>query len=127
MEREERLRRRRDFREVMSQGRAASNRAAILFTLPGRRGRRVGIAVPRKLGGAVVRNRARRLIREAYRRWRPRLGVDLDLVFLARPGLVGLEFGEVVREVGDLLRRTGAMGRGGEALRPGGEGREGGW
>ncbi len=48
---------------------------------------RLGLSVSRKLGGAVVRNRWRRLLREAYRLSRGQLPPGLDLVLIPRPGV----------------------------------------
>jgi ribonuclease P protein component len=48
---------------------------------------RVGLTVSRKVGGAVERNRVKRLLREAASRVTPTLASDVDLVIVARPGL----------------------------------------
>ena len=47
---------------------------------------RIGFTATRRLGNAVVRNRARRLFREAFRRRRDRFTVGYDYVVVARPG-----------------------------------------
>jgi ribonuclease P protein component len=46
---------------------------------------RLGLSVSRKVGGAVVRNRWRRLLREAFRLCRRQLPTGLDLVLIPRP------------------------------------------
>ena len=60
-----------------------------LFGLPNGRGHsRLGVTTTRKLGNAVTRNRARRLVREAYRTHRGELPTGLDLVFVVRAPLL---------------------------------------
>lgn len=49
---------------------------------------RIGITTTRKLGTAVTRNRARRLVREAYRRHRNQIPTGLDFVFVVRRPLL---------------------------------------
>jgi ribonuclease P protein component len=69
---------------------------------------RLGLAASRKLGGAVARNRAKRLLREAFRRHKRRQARGEDLVVLPRPPLVARSQDEVDREYTNLLRRLTA-------------------
>jgi ribonuclease P protein component len=48
---------------------------------------RVGITASKKVGGAVVRNRARRVIREAWREFAARILCGFDIVIVARAGM----------------------------------------
>ena len=54
---------------------------------------RVGLIATKRVGGAVQRNRARRLMREALRSLMPRVMTDWDLVFIAQPGLLAGQAG----------------------------------
>jgi ribonuclease P protein component len=77
-----------------------------VIALPnGRTEHRLGIAAGRKLGGAVVRNRARRLLRESFRRLVPTAGEGFDLVVVAGADLVGCTQAQVDRELRERLRR----------------------
>src|SRR5207244_8886753 len=77
----ERIRRRAEFQRVYERGTRAHSRYCTLFVLPNERAvGRLGIAATRKLGGAVQRNRAKRLIREVFRRNNLARGFDVVVV-----------------------------------------------
>jgi ribonuclease P protein component len=77
----ERIRRRADFQQVYGQGVRIHGRYSTIFVLPNRQGvARLGIAATKKLGGAVWRNRAKRLIREVFRRNKIVTGLDIVVV-----------------------------------------------
>lgn len=56
---------------------------------------RMGITVSKKLGGAVQRNRAKRVITAAWREVRPLLSQNADVVFVARTRLLTLKSNQV--------------------------------
>ncbi len=91
MERRHRLSRSRDFEAVYRQGRSTSSRFLVLYWFArdpsaGDDAPRLGIAVPKKVGGAVTRNRLKRQLREIWRGHAARLA-GKDYVLIARPGL----------------------------------------
>ena len=67
---------------------------------------RVGVITSRKIGGAVVRSRARRLLREAFRLHQNRLARPVDLVLVARQSIVEKAFADVERDFLAALRRA---------------------
>jgi len=91
---EERIRRRAEYVAVYDRGRKIGGRLMTVFLLESGRARpRLGIAATRKYGSSVQRNRAKRLVREAFRRHKPALG--LDIVVVPRREMVGADFHHV--------------------------------
>jgi ribonuclease P protein component len=112
----EHLRRPADFRRVYDRRRSVSDRWLIVYACEnGLPYLRLGLSVSRKVGPAVVRNRLRRLYREAFRLTRHDMPTGLDLVLIPRsskePALAELKNGlpTLVRQIGQRLLRE--MGR----------------
>lgn len=70
---------------------------------------RLGLVVSRKVGGAVVRSRVRRLLREAYRRHQHDLARTVDLVLVARPSIARQSFQEVEKNFLTTMKRAGLL------------------
>jgi ribonuclease P protein component len=70
---------------------------------------RLGVVTSAKIGGAVVRNRARRLMRESFRLHQLELACPLDLVLVARPSIAGKGFAQVERDFLTILRKAGLL------------------
>lgn len=105
-----RLTRKSEYAHVFEDGEKVAGRAFICY-LAWRdgRGSRLGIAVSRKVGGAVVRNGIKRRIREFFRTQRHRFVRDVDLVVVARPESAGFSFRECAEALERLLRRGGVL------------------
>jgi ribonuclease P protein component len=71
---------------------------------------RFGLATGKRLGGAVVRNRVRRRIREALRAMAPSFQPGWDVLIIARPALVGADHDALVGALNRILRSGGVLG-----------------
>ena len=108
MERRIRLRRSSDVRRAYEEGRSWAHPLIVLVARPnGLNFSRVGVAASRKVGGAVARNRAKRLMREAARRLYPQLASGWDLMLVARAAIVKEKEPQVRDALKTLLRRAG--------------------
>jgi ribonuclease P protein component len=106
--RELRLRRRKDFDNVFRRGRAWSNNLLVLRTLASDLPHnRFGFVTSKRVGGAVVRNRIRRRLREALRQLS--LETAWDVVVSAKTTAAKADYHELKRAVIDLLARAGIL------------------
>jgi ribonuclease P protein component len=100
-----RVRLRSDYLAIQNKGRRLSGTNLMVFARAG--SGRMGITVSRKVGGAVVRNRVKRWIRECYRRRRPEFPTAVDFVVVARPAASEAGHAGICRELSALARRLG--------------------
>jgi ribonuclease P protein component len=102
-----RLRHSNDFQRVRASGCSWVNRWLVLAVLANNVDCvRVGVSASRRLGSAVQRVRAKRLIREAVRPRLSEIPGGWDLVFIARASLGSATFQDVDRAVAQLLQRA---------------------
>jgi ribonuclease P protein component len=108
-----RLSRSAEFERVYRHGRSTANRHLVLYSFPNPSVERprVGLSVSRKVGGAVDRNKVKRLLREALAKSELRQGHDL--VVVARPEALALAerdgFEGMQGALDELLERAGVM------------------
>jgi ribonuclease P protein component len=106
-----RLRKNAQFKYVYSKGRSCANSTlTLIYVKSGPPGSlRVGFSVSRKVGKAVVRNRIKRLMREACRKLLPEIRTGHMLVFVARPPSADSDFAAIGSSIGRLLEKSGLL------------------
>ena len=107
---EQRLRKTGDFKAVYSRGRSYVHPMLVVYVLK-QSGEtvRIGFSVSKKLGGAVVRNRIKRRLREASRPLVPRLAPGTDAVVVARSAIAESTLSEIESALNVQFRRAGAF------------------
>ena len=101
---QDRIRKRSEYQVIYDQGQRIPSASFVLFVLRNGLGRpRLGITATRRVGGAVQRNRAKRLVREVFRRHKSELD-NVDIVLNVRASLPGAEYTRLETEFLARLR-----------------------
>ncbi|SCG84570.1 ribonuclease P [Proteiniborus sp. DW1] len=110
MEKKLRLKSNRDFRKTYDKGKSFANKYLVIFFVKnGLENSRVGVAVTKKLGNSVIRNRVRRRIREAYRLNEYKVKQGYDIIFLSRVSARDVGYKELESAVLHLLKLAGLI------------------
>jgi ribonuclease P protein component len=110
LQRLERVRRRPEFERAYETGVRISGRFMTVFVVDnGGQAPRLGVAATRKIGAAVVRNRAKRLARELFRRHK--MAAGLDVIIVPRREMVDVPFATLEADYLAALERRGQSSR----------------
>jgi ribonuclease P protein component len=112
MRRSLRLRANADFQQIRQAGRSVANPMLVLLQSPNPAGNsRFGFAVGKRIGGAVVRNKVKRRLREHMRLlWQAgELRAGADVLVIARDKASGASYATLTRALTDLLKRSGLL------------------
>ncbi|MCD9024854.1 ribonuclease P protein component [Cohnella silvisoli] len=111
MHRKLRLRKREDFNVVYRYGRSFANSQFVVYwRRRSQRGSfRMGVSASSKLGGAVVRNRLRRMVKEIIRLNAAKLIEDTDLILIVRKPALSLPYKEMEGSILHVLRKSGLI------------------
>jgi len=105
----------RSFKIVYSRGRSGVTDLIVVYVLPRPSGNKVrfGFTAGKKVGGAVQRNRAKRLMREAARSLLKQISGSYDIVVVARRPAASASFSDVKADLEKTLRRMGVLSNAG--------------
>lgn len=92
---------------VFDEGRSLHGSRVVVFLAPGPGGSAVVAA--RRVGGAVERNRARRILREAWMQVSPQVSEGFDVVLVAREAIRGAKTQDLVADMTQVLERAEMM------------------
>ena len=81
-----------DYMRIYKKGRFSANKMISVYFVPNKSPyNRIGITTSKKIGNAVQRNRARRIIRAAYRNTEKLFPIGFDIIFVARPDIISVK------------------------------------
>ena len=105
-----RLTRSTDFKRVRRFGKSYAHPLVVLVALPNAdSSRRCAVAAGRTIGGAVQRNRAKRMLREAVRPLLPLAQPGWDMILISRRPLAAARLPEIQAALQQVLRRAGLL------------------
>lgn len=100
----------RDFRRIYIKGKSYVHPVLVVYILKQRYEKtRVGITTSKKIGKAVQRNRARRIIMAAYRELYPQIKKGYDIIFVARGRTPYLKSTDILRCMEKQLKKAGVL------------------
>jgi ribonuclease P protein component len=97
----------REVRGLLAEGRPYHARRVVAFVAPGRGA--VAFIAGRRVGGAVQRNRARRVLRAAWSEFAPGIDDRYDIAWVARAAVQGAKTQDLVADMRELLHRARVM------------------
>ena len=106
----QRLTRQLQFERTYAQQRRFVGRFMVLWCYTGEDAAlRLGVVASRRIGPAVIRNRAKRRLREVFRLNRPGFQGRMDVVLVARPAVIKAKWDDLVQELNQLAAQTGLI------------------
>ncbi len=99
-----RLRHKSEFRTIFEQGNSLPGKYMVIYVLSGKR--KFGFIASKKVGNAVVRNRAKRLLREAIRLHLDDIKDNVQIILIARTSIKGVSYIEVEQSLLRILKKA---------------------
>lgn len=110
LKKENRLTKRKAFGYIYKNGKSKSSNNLILIYTPTKLKKlKVGFSVSKKLGKAFIRNRVKRLLREAFKELLPIINNQFNYVVVAKPTITDKSFKEIKEELFYILNKCGMI------------------
>ena len=107
IKKENRLKKNKHFNYIYKNGNHISSSALVLYFLPSKtKSIKVGFAVTKKVGHAVVRNKIRRRLREIVRIHLPNLKQSYNIIVVARENILNFSFEELNHQYANLIKKA---------------------
>lgn len=102
-----RIKKKEEFQHVLNVGKSFANRQLVIYYIrkPTQEHFRIGISVGKKLGNAVLRNRIKRLLREAFKELESEILPTLDIIIIARQPTVSMDYHQIKSSLMHLLKK----------------------
>lgn len=102
------LRKKKDFSAIYNRGRSFGGKYVVLFFRKNNLGyNRLGFLASKKVGNSVVRNRARRLMKESFRKIEPNILIGFDIILIARNTIKDVKCNDVYKSMNSLIYKAG--------------------
>ncbi|MBB5324129.1 ribonuclease P protein component [Anoxybacillus tepidamans] len=111
MKKKYRIKKNEEFQQVFQKGKSMANRQFVVYVLdrPEQSYFRLGLSVSKKIGKAVVRNRVKRYIRQAFLELRENVAIGKDYVVIARMPASAMSYDEVKKSLVHVLKKAGVL------------------
>lgn len=101
------LRNQKDFSSIYNKGKSLGDKYVVLFYRKNLLGyNRIAFLASKKVGKSVKRNKARRLMKEAFREWKAEISTGFDIIIIARNTINGTEYIAVKKSLKNALIRA---------------------
>ncbi|ANU14640.1 Ribonuclease P protein component [Planococcus halocryophilus Or1] len=105
MNKDQRIKKNKEFQHIFKKGKSFANRQFIVYVLKSEQPEfRVGLSVSKKVGNAVARNRIKRYIRQTFLELKDDLLPNADYIIIARPQAATLDFHESKKSLEHVLK-----------------------
>lgn len=99
------LKKNKDFRIIYNKGKSLSTRNIVIYYMKSLDIGQVGFVVSKKVGKAVIRNRCKRVIREAFNNSNLHIEPNLDIIILARPKVIEADYLSIKKDIQYLSKK----------------------